>query len=171
MKRSSQWVLDYSLSLERKKLPTGNMVLKPCQSYLPELLWHFMSQLHGLAVLVNNRHKNTIFGVVGFQSSNLTSYWLISWFVNKKHIQLRVFCTDSIIFHELWVSNIFHPLFGLESQIMTFTQACCAGCRRRPLLMQLHQQAKPTHSAKLSLLVNQKWAEIINRPGVAGAVL
>ena len=26
------------------------MVLKPCQSYLPELLWHFMSQLHGLVV-------------------------------------------------------------------------------------------------------------------------
>ena len=26
--------------------------------------------------------------------------------------------------------------------------ACCAGCRRRPLPMQLHQKAKSTHSAK-----------------------
>ena len=27
-------------------------------------------------------------------------------------------------------------------------QACCAGCRRRPFPMQLHQQAKSTHLAK-----------------------
>ena len=33
-------------------------------------------------------------------------------------------------------------------------QACCAGCRRRPFLMQHHQQAKSTPSVKWQYLLN-----------------
>ena len=36
-------------------------------------------------------------------------------------------------------------------------QACCTGCRRRPFPLQLHQQAKSTHSVKQPELLNQSW--------------
>ena len=41
---------------------------------------------------------------------------------NGKHIQICVSFVDSIIYHDFMDQSIFHPLFGLESQIMTLSQ-------------------------------------------------
>ena len=65
-----------------------------------------------------NSIEMPILGVVGFKSLTLTAYFTISWMVHQKHIQLYVSCIDQVIYHDFRVSNIFHPLFCLESQIM-----------------------------------------------------
>ena len=65
--------------------------------------------------------------VVGFKSSTLTVYCLSSWFVHQKrktYSQICVSFVDSVIYHDLRDPSIFHPLFGLESQIMTLSQKC-----------------------------------------------
>ena len=73
-----------------------------------------------------NGIKMQFSGVVGFKSSTLTFYCLSSWFFNKngKHIQICVSFVDSVIYHDFRDLSIFHPLFGLESQIMTLSQKC-----------------------------------------------
>ena len=41
---------------------------------------------------------------------------------NGKHIQICVSFVDSVIYHDFGDPSIFHPFFGLESQIMTLSQ-------------------------------------------------
>ena len=41
---------------------------------------------------------------------------------NRKHIQICVSFVYSVIYHDFRDQRIFHPLFGLKSQIMTLSQ-------------------------------------------------
>ena len=43
---------------------------------------------------------------------------------NGKHIQISVSFVDSVIYHDFRDLNIFCPLFGFESQIMTSSKKC-----------------------------------------------
>ena len=64
------------------------------------------------------------FGVVGFGSSALTVFTLApDLFTNNwKHIQACVSFVDLVIYHDFRDLNKFHPLFGLESKIITLRQ-------------------------------------------------
>ena len=77
-----------------------------------------------VAVCVKKWHKMQFLCVVGFKSSTLTVNWLSSWFIHqqRKHSQVCVSFVDSIIYHDSRELSIFHPLFGLESQIMMLSQ-------------------------------------------------
>ena len=78
-----------------------------------------------VAVCVQKRHTNEIFGCSWFQKFNfdcLLIKLLVFFTKNGKLIQIYVSLTDSVICHDFRDSNIFHPLFGLESQIMTLSQ-------------------------------------------------
>ena len=41
----------------------------------------------------------------------------------RRHIQMCVSFVDTFIYHDFRNINIFHPLFGLQSQIMTFKKS------------------------------------------------
>ena len=47
-----------------------------------------------------------------------TTKALVLFTKNWNHIQIGESLVDSAIYHDFWDSNIFHPLFGLESQSM-----------------------------------------------------
>ena len=86
-----------------------------------------MSQLYGLVVIWLFVSRNGIrmqyLDVVGFKSSTLTVYCAPDLFTNNgKHIHICVSFVDSVIYHDFRDLNIFHPLFGFESQIMTLSQ-------------------------------------------------
>ena len=77
--------------------------------------------------VVQKRHKNAIFGCSWFQKFTFDCLLLTApdFFTNNgKHIQICVSFVDSVIYHDFRDLSIFHPLFGLESQIMTFSQKC-----------------------------------------------
>ena len=87
-----------------------------------------MSKVYGLVdrwlFVSRNGMKMQFLGIVGFKSSTLTVYCLGSWFVHqqrKTYSNLCVFCWLS---HLSWFQGprIVHPLFGLESKIMTLSQ-------------------------------------------------
>ena len=73
-----------------------------------------------------NGIKMQFLGVVGFKSSTLTVYCKApDLFTNNgKHIQICVSFVDSVIYHDFRYLSIFHPLFGLKSQIMMLSQKC-----------------------------------------------
>ena len=87
-----------------------------------------MAKFYGLVVrwlfVSRNGIKMQFFGVVGFKGPTLNVYCLSSWFIHKqsKHIQICVSFVDSVIYHDFRDLSSFHPLFGLESQIMTLSQ-------------------------------------------------
>ena len=87
-----------------------------------------MSKFNGLVVtwLFVSRIgiKMQFLSVVGFKSSTLTVYCLSSWFIHKqpKTYSNCVSFVDSAIYHDFRDLSIFHPLFGLESQIITLSQ-------------------------------------------------
>ena len=41
---------------------------------------------------------------------------------NGKHIQICMSFVDTVIYHDFGDLSMFHPFFGLESQIMTLSQ-------------------------------------------------
>ena len=71
-----------------------------------------------------NGIKMQILSVVGFKSSTLTVYCLSSWFIHKQPKTYSNLCVLYWLSHLSWFQgpSIFHPLFGLKSQIMTLSQ-------------------------------------------------
>ena len=55
-----------------------------------------------LTVCVQKRHKNAIFGVVGFKSSTLTVYCLSSWLVHQQRKTYSHLCVLCWLSHLLW---------------------------------------------------------------------
>ena len=94
-----------------------------------------MSKLYGLVIrwlfVSINGILMQFVCVVGFKSSTLTGYCKSSWFIHqqrKKYSSLCVLCWHNYLswfqgskYKRGWNIHI-HPLFGLESQILTLSQ-------------------------------------------------
>ena len=66
-----------------------------------------------------------VYGCSWFQKFNFDSLLLLAPDLitnNGKHIQICVSFVDLFIYHDFRDLSIFHPLFGLESKIMTLSQ-------------------------------------------------